>query len=53
MKVLRPIITVLGVKMRNPVDINGKWIGWTKEEVKKHLESVSNKKTNNLIVVHP
>ena len=57
MKVLKSIITTLGVKMRNPMDINGKWIGWTKEEVQKHLDSVKrlspDKKTDNLIVVHP
>jgi len=36
------IITNLGVKMRNPVDKNGQWIGWTKDEVKNHLSSIRN-----------
>jgi uncharacterized protein YfaP (DUF2135 family) len=34
--------TPLGVTMRNPIDVDGKWIGWTSEEVANHLQSVSN-----------
>jgi hypothetical protein len=35
-----PIITSLGVKMRSPINNEGKWIGWTGEEVAAHLHSV-------------
>jgi hypothetical protein len=34
------IVTSLGVRMRNPTDKDGKWIGWTGEEVAEHLQSV-------------
>jgi len=34
-------ITSRGVKMRNPIDRNGLWIGWTAEEVANHLGSIS------------
>ena len=36
------IVTSLGVRMRNPTDKNGKWIGWTAEEVVAHLNSCRN-----------
>lgn len=33
-------ITSVGVKMRNPIDKNGLWIGWTIEENVNHLASI-------------
>lgn len=33
-------ITSAGVKMRNPIDKNGLWIGWTAEEIANHLASI-------------
>jgi hypothetical protein len=33
-------ITTRGVKMRNPIDKNGLWIGWTAEETANHLASI-------------
>jgi len=33
------IITSLGVKMRNPTNKEGLWIGWTGEEVAAHLSA--------------
>jgi hypothetical protein len=33
-------ITSRGVKMRNPIDRNGLWIGWTTEETANHLASI-------------
>lgn len=33
-------ITSVGVKMRNPIDKNGLWIGWTAEETANHLASI-------------
>lgn len=33
-------ITSVGVKMRNPIDKNGLWIGWTVEETVNHLASI-------------
>jgi len=33
-------ITSRGVKMRNPIDKNGLWIGWTAEETVNHLASI-------------
>jgi hypothetical protein len=33
-------ITSRGVKMRNPIDKNGLWIGWTAEETASHLASI-------------
>jgi len=34
------LVTSLGVRMRNPIQKNGRWIGWTENEVAAHLESV-------------
>jgi len=36
--------TSLGVRMRNPFDKNGMWIGWTNEEVAEHFSAVNNYK---------
>lgn len=33
-------ITTRGVKMRNPINKNGLWIGWTAEETANHLASI-------------
>jgi hypothetical protein len=33
-------ITSRGVKMRNPIDKNGLWIGWTVEETANHLSTI-------------
>lgn len=33
-------ITSLGVRMRNPINEKGEWIGWTAEEVAAHLQAV-------------
>jgi hypothetical protein len=33
-------ITSRGVKMRNPIDKNGLWIGWTAEETANHLSTI-------------
>jgi hypothetical protein len=33
-------ITSRGVKMRNPIDKNGLWIGWTAEETANHLATI-------------
>ena len=35
-------ITSLGVKMRNPINQKGEWIGWTGEEVAAHLSACKN-----------
>ena len=35
----KPIITSLGVKMRKPFNKEGKWIGWTSDEVAEHLSA--------------
>jgi hypothetical protein len=36
------IITSLGVRMQNPMDENGRWIGWLQRDIDKHLQSVRN-----------
>jgi hypothetical protein len=40
-----PIITSLGVKMRNPFNEKGEWIGWTAEEIAAHFASVNQYKS--------
>lgn len=40
--------TSLGVRMRNPINKKGEWIGWTAEEVAEHLQSVRNYTTIHL-----
>lgn len=40
-------ITSRGVKMRNPIDRNGLWIGWTAEETINHLASIHLPKGGN------
>ena len=32
--------TSLGVRIRNPINEKGEWIGWTAEEVAAHLQAV-------------
>jgi hypothetical protein len=34
--------TSLGVRIRNPINRKGEWIGWTTEEVAAHLQAVRN-----------
>jgi hypothetical protein len=41
------LVTSSGVRMRKPYDKDGKWIGWTAEEIANHLANyklTSNKK---------
>jgi hypothetical protein len=33
-------ITSRDIKMRNPIDKNGLWIGWTAEETVNHLSTI-------------
>ena len=41
-----PIVTSAGVKMRNPFNHKGEWIGWTSEEVANHFSSINYFKSN-------
>lgn len=34
------LVTSAGVRMRNPINEKGEWIGWTAEEVAEHLSSL-------------
>ena len=34
------LVTSFGVRMRNPINEKGEWIGWTDEEVVNHLSSL-------------
>lgn len=34
------LVTSFGVRMRNPINDKGEWIGWTDEEVTEHLSSL-------------
>jgi hypothetical protein len=40
-----PIITSAGVKMRNPFNHKGEWIGWTENEVAAHFASIKQYKS--------
>jgi hypothetical protein len=40
-----PIVTSAGVKMRNPYNEKGEWIGWTDEEVATHFSSIEKYKS--------
>jgi hypothetical protein len=41
-----PIVTLAGVKMQNPFNHKGEWIGWTEKEVATHLSSMHQYKSN-------
>lgn len=34
------IVTSLGVRMRNPINPEGLWIGWTNDEIAEHFKAV-------------
>lgn len=40
------IITSAGVRMRNPINNKGEWIGWTDEEVAMHLSTYRQHENN-------
>jgi hypothetical protein len=35
------IITSLGVRIRNPFDEKGYWVGWSTEEIAEHFSAVN------------
>ncbi len=38
------LVTSFGVRMRNPINEKGEWIGWTDGEVTEHLSSLRGEK---------
>jgi hypothetical protein len=64
-KYVKPVLSVLPrtslvsdviIPLRKPFDEKGRWIGWTEEEVKRHLEYIrklsSDKKRDDLVKIH-
>lgn len=64
-KYLKPVLPILPrpsvvrdviIPLRKPLDEKGRWIGWTDEEVKRHLEYIrklsSDKKGDDLVKSH-
>jgi hypothetical protein len=43
------LVTSVGVRMRNPINEKGEWIGWTNEEVAEHLSSLNGGKHNIIV----
>lgn len=43
------LVTSAGVRMRNPINERGEWIGWTAEEVAEHLSSLNGGKHNIIV----